>query len=237
MSDAETCGLNISLMKFLKGDKQYIPGNTFNYTFEGKDLDTGKRKDLEALLVKKKRRIQKYIKNLTTKERLILKGKKVNFSCLFSTCNFVGNKLKRHLMTKAHSMGEKSATLHESFLNHQIKHTTLVLKHNQMKPLICSDCHLCFSRLGDHLANNDQIKRGSGEFLKKIKDSRKFTRFTENFIKNDDKEAESDDLREDDECQSTKDTTTKVSQTKENLQKSPKEHLEKSPGQKEKQKQ
>ena len=77
MPDAETCGPNISLMKFLKGDKRYIPGNTFNYTFEGKDLDTGKRKALEALLVKKKRRIQKSIKNLTTKERLTLKGKKV----------------------------------------------------------------------------------------------------------------------------------------------------------------
>ena len=36
--------------------------------------------------------------------------------------------------------------------------------------------------------------------------------------------------------QSTNNTTTKVSQTKENLQKSPKERLEKSPGQKEKQK-
>ena len=70
-----------------------------------------------------------------------------------------------------------------------------------------------------------------------MKDSRRFTQcFTENFIKNDDKEAESDDLRED-ECQSTKETTTKVSQPKENPQKSPKEHLEKFPGQKEKQKQ
>ena len=65
-------------------------------------------------------------------------------------------------MTKAHSMGEKSATLHESFLNHQIKHTTFVLKY---KPFICSDYHLCFSGLGDHLANDHQIKRGSDEFL------------------------------------------------------------------------
>ena len=144
MSDAETGRLKISLMKFLKGDKRYIPGNTFNYTFEGKDLDTGKKKVLEALLVKKKR-IQKSIKNLTTKDKLTLKGKKVNFLCPFSTSSFIGN-------------GEKSATLYESFLNHQIKHTTFVLKY---KPLICSDYHLCFSGLGDHLANDHQIKRGS----------------------------------------------------------------------------
>ena len=70
MSDAETGRVRISLMKFLKGDKRYIPGNTFNYTFEGKDLETGKKKALEALLVKKKR-IQKSIKNLTTKDKLM----------------------------------------------------------------------------------------------------------------------------------------------------------------------
>ena len=80
MSDAETVGPKISLMNFLKGGKWYIPGNSFNYTFEGKDLDTGKRKALEALLVKKKRRIQKSIKNLTTKETLTLKSKKVTFN-------------------------------------------------------------------------------------------------------------------------------------------------------------
>ena len=80
MSDAGTGGPKISLMKFLKGDKWYIPGNRFNYTFEGKDQDTGKRKALEALLVKKKRRIQKSIKNLTTKETLTLKSKKVTFN-------------------------------------------------------------------------------------------------------------------------------------------------------------
>ena len=141
MSDAETGGPRISLVKFFKGDKWNIPRNTFSYTFEGKDLDTGKKKALEALPVKKKR-IQKSIKNLTTKEKLTLKGKKVNFPCSFSTCNFVRNKLKCHLMTKAYSMGEKPTTLHESFLSHQIKHSILVLKHKQMKPLICSDCHL-----------------------------------------------------------------------------------------------
>lgn len=53
---------------------------------------------------------------------------------------------------------------------------------------------------------------------------------------NDDKEAESYDLRED-QCQSTNDTTTKVSKTKENLQESLQERLQKSPGQKETRKQ
>lgn len=53
MSDAQTYSPRISLMKYLKGDKQNIPGNAVNYTFEGKVLNTAKRKALEKEKKKK----------------------------------------------------------------------------------------------------------------------------------------------------------------------------------------
>lgn len=63
MSDAQTYSPRISLMKYLKGDKQYIPENAVNYTFEGKVLNTAKRKALEKEK-KKKGRIGNLLKSL-----------------------------------------------------------------------------------------------------------------------------------------------------------------------------
>ena len=102
-------------------------------------------------------------------------GRKKKLPCLVGSCNFQGSKLKRHLMSKYHSFGEKETGLKESFLNHRIKHLCEISKHIRVKPVICRKCSICVDRMDIHLNHRHQMHHRCDALYKEIDKCKKFT--------------------------------------------------------------
>ena len=111
--------------------------------------------------------IRKEYYRLTGRKRIRMVGRKKQLPCPVGGCSFHGLKLKKHLMSKGHSLEEKSARLIESYLLHKIKHLYKVNKHKQNKPVICRKCSKCLDRIDYHLTGYHQMHRGSDNLIKK----------------------------------------------------------------------
>ena len=103
-------------------------------------------------------------------------GRKKKLPCPLGGCSFHGLKLKRHLISKGHSLEEKSARLIESHLLHKIKHMCKVNKHNQSKPAICRKSSKCLDRIDNHLTGYHQMHRGSDKLYQEIDKCKKITK-------------------------------------------------------------
>ena len=97
-------------------------------------------------------------------------------------------------MGKSHYLNERDATLKESYLPHKVKYICSIIKHGLHKPSICPDCSIFIKRIDNHLSHVHQMRKGTAEIKKKIKNAKKFTRQYEINLSNID-----EDLQEDEE--------------------------------------
>ena len=117
-------------------------------------------------------------------------------------------------MGKSHQLNESDATLKESYLSHKVKHICSLVKHGLHKPTICPDCNIYIERIDNHLSHLHQVRKGTAEIRKKIKNAKKFTRQYEiNFLNIDEDleedksdEEESDENENEEERNNTKHT-------------------------------
>ena len=96
-------------------------------------------------------------------------------------------------MGKSHYLNERDATLKESYLSHKVKYICSIIKHGLHKPSICPDCNIFIERIDNHLSHVHQMRKGTAEIKKKIKNAKKFTRQYEINLSNIDEDLQKDE--------------------------------------------
>ena len=127
------------------------------------------RKYLISKLKKKKETIRKELNKLFRGKNYDFSGTRKFFPCIIDkNCEFVGNKLVRHLKSKMHETTQDQGKFLESFVNHFVNHITLVIKSGSRKPTLCDVCKMFFERIKSHIQHQHQLVPDTPQFNKML---------------------------------------------------------------------
>ena len=190
----KTHSTRYNFRKYYKGPKRYMPGTGYNYKFENVE-DEKARKYLLSKLKKKKETIRKELDKLFRGKSYDFSGRRKKFPCIVEKkCEFLGNKLGRHLKSKVHdTTTEDQGKFPESFVIHLVNFITLVVKSGTRKPTLYDVCKMFFERMKSHIQHQHQLVSDTPQFNRMLqKNINRTEEFVEQIYKSY-KSAEDDD--------------------------------------------